>query len=112
MSLNGKIINQLQLLKHNVQNVVAQDIISLGLKEGLKYKTCSLILLKKERNNAAKEKIITTVPFSFFSSKSPALCRVHSVSGSETPHEREMYEEMAAIEEEAIEDVKDIKNQG
>ena len=23
MSLNGKIINQLQLLKHNVQNVVA-----------------------------------------------------------------------------------------
>ncbi|XP_027039924.1 uncharacterized protein LOC113668239 isoform X5 [Pocillopora damicornis] len=45
-------------------------------------------------------------------SKSPALCRVHSVSGGETPHEREMYEEMAAIEEEAIEDVKDIKNQG
>ncbi|PFX15145.1 hypothetical protein AWC38_SpisGene20647 [Stylophora pistillata] len=33
-------------------------------------------------------------------------------SGGETSYERETYEEMAAIEEEAIEDLKDNKNQG
>lgn len=35
-----------------------------------------------------------------------------NASGGETSYERETYEEMAAIEEEAIEDLKDNKNQG